>query len=104
VVESKAKAVARSAEDELAVSDDESFAVKIGIMHLVDLAGSERVSKTGAEGVRLREGANINKSLLTLGNVIKSLSEGKAAGVMPIDRAALTVTRRIECSLAFLTV
>jgi hypothetical protein len=32
-------------------------------INLVDLAGSERVSKTGATGDKLKEGANINKSL-----------------------------------------
>ena len=42
----------------------------------MDLAGSERISKTGAEGVRLKEGAHINKSLTTLGIVINKLSEG----------------------------
>jgi len=37
---------------------------------LIDLAGSERASGTGATGDRLKEGANINKSLSTLGRVI----------------------------------
>ncbi|GMP35500.1 hypothetical protein CsSME_00007904 [Camellia sinensis var. sinensis] len=45
-------------------------------MNLVDLAGSERAAKMGAEGVRLKEGSHINKSLMTLGTVIKKLSEG----------------------------
>ena len=35
--------------------------------HFVDLAGSERTKKTGAEGKTLKEGININKSLLALG-------------------------------------
>ncbi|CAI9767200.1 unnamed protein product [Fraxinus pennsylvanica] len=39
--------------------------------NLVDFAGSERAAKTGAEGVRLKEGSHINKSLMTLGTVIK---------------------------------
>jgi centromeric protein E len=43
--------------------------------NLVDLAGSERVGQTGCEGVRLKEGGAINKSLLILGNVISKLSE-----------------------------
>ncbi|CAH2019772.1 unnamed protein product [Acanthoscelides obtectus] len=43
----------------------------------MDLAGSERVSLTKAAGERLKEGANINKSLSVLGNVIRQLSEGK---------------------------
>ena len=36
---------------------------------LVDLAGSERAESTGAKGTRLKEGANINMSLTTLGKV-----------------------------------
>jgi hypothetical protein len=44
---------------------------------LVDLAGSERLKRTRAEGQRLKEGININKGLLALGNVISALSEGK---------------------------
>ena len=44
--------------------------------NLVDLAGSERIAKTGADGVRLKEGKHINKSLMVLGNVINKLSEG----------------------------
>ena len=40
---------------------------KVSKMSLVDLAGSERAQKTGAEGARLKEGSNINKSLSTLG-------------------------------------
>jgi kinesin family protein 4/21/27 len=40
----------------------------------VDLAGSERVKKTGASGVTLKEGININLGLLELGNVISALS------------------------------
>mmetsp|Transcript_23764 Transcript_23764/g.43058 ORF Transcript_23764/g.43058 Transcript_23764/m.43058 type:complete len:1221 (+) Transcript_23764:46-3708(+) len=48
-------------------------------MNLVDLAGSERASRTGAQGDTLKEGANINKSLSALGNVINTLSS-MAAG------------------------
>ena len=50
-------------------------AVLVGELFLVDLAGSERQSQTQATGQRLKEGANINKSLLTLSNVISKLSE-----------------------------
>jgi kinesin family protein 1 len=42
---------------------------------LVDLAGSERANSTGASGMRLKEGANINRSLTTLGKVIAGLAE-----------------------------
>ncbi|KAL5022914.1 hypothetical protein ScPMuIL_002069 [Solemya velum] len=44
-----------------------------GKLNLVDLAGSERVSKSGADGARLREAQNINKSLSCLGDVIHAL-------------------------------
>ena len=44
-------------------------------INLVDLAGSERQAKTGAVGDKLKEGANINKSLSALGNVINALAE-----------------------------
>jgi kinesin family protein 1 len=43
---------------------------KTSTINLVDLAGSERADSTGATGDRLKEGANINKSLSALGNVI----------------------------------
>mmetsp|Transcript_43542 Transcript_43542/g.100245 ORF Transcript_43542/g.100245 Transcript_43542/m.100245 type:complete len:1309 (+) Transcript_43542:59-3985(+) len=49
-------------------------------MNLVDLAGSERASRTGAQGDTLKEGANINKSLSSLGNVINALSKMAAGG------------------------
>ncbi|KAK9880597.1 hypothetical protein WA026_011837 [Henosepilachna vigintioctopunctata] len=44
-------------------------------IHLVDLAGSERADATRASGQRLKEGAHINKSLVTLGSVISALAE-----------------------------
>lgn len=48
---------------------------KVSKISLVDLAGSERADSTGAKGTRLKEGANINKSLTTLGKVISGLAE-----------------------------
>ncbi|XP_066503711.1 kinesin-like protein KIF14 [Hoplias malabaricus] len=47
----------------------------ISRINLVDLAGSERCATAQTSGDRLREGASINKSLLTLGKVISALSE-----------------------------
>ncbi|CAG2065124.1 unnamed protein product, partial [Timema podura] len=44
--------------------------------HLVDLAGSERSKKTKATGERFKEGVNINRGLLALGNVISALGDG----------------------------
>eukprot|EP00347_Sterkiella_histriomuscorum_P012986 403366452 len=49
--------------------------IKTSEINLVDLAGSEGVSKTKSQGLRQREGANINKSLLALSNVIYKLSQ-----------------------------
>ncbi|XP_078695783.1 kinesin-like protein KIF1A isoform X32 [Branchiostoma floridae x Branchiostoma belcheri] len=53
---------------------------KVAKISLVDLAGSERANATGAKGDRLKEGANINKSLTTLGKVIHALAESSQSG------------------------
>lgn len=67
---------------------------KTSVINLVDLAGSERAGSTGATGDRLKEGCNINKSLLTLGNVINCLADkasNKKKEVLPPYRdSALT--------------
>ncbi|KAJ1968211.1 hypothetical protein IWQ62_001377 [Dispira parvispora] len=52
---------------------------KVSRISLVDLAGSERANSTGATGTRLKEGANINKSLTTLGKVISALADQSTA-------------------------
>ena len=52
---------------------------KVSRINLVDLAGSERANSTGATGQRLKEGANINKSLTTLGKVIAALAQASQA-------------------------
>jgi kinesin family protein 1/kinesin family protein 3/17 len=62
-------------------------------VNLVDLAGSERVKSTGATGATLMEGANINKSLSALGNVINALVEqakGKKGVFIPYRNSKLT--------------
>ncbi|XP_048109373.1 kinesin-like protein KIF1A isoform X26 [Alosa alosa] len=56
-------------------SESENTSEKVSKISLVDLAGSERADSTGAKGTRLKEGANINKSLTTLGKVISALAE-----------------------------
>ncbi|XP_045547248.1 uncharacterized protein isoform X9 [Salmo salar] len=61
--------------------DTEMPCETISQIHLVDLAGSERADATGATGVRLKEGGNINKSLVTLGNVISALADLSQDGV-----------------------
>ncbi|KAK9372702.1 P-loop containing nucleoside triphosphate hydrolase protein [Lipomyces chichibuensis] len=63
-------------------------------IRFVDLAGSERANSTGTTGTRLREGANINKSLTTLGRVISILAESSLASkkrdVVPYRDSTLT--------------
>ncbi len=49
--------------------------INIAKLSLIDLAGSERASNTNNRGLRLIEGANINKSLLALGNCINALCD-----------------------------
>ena len=56
--------------------------VKVGKLSLVDLAGSERATVTTNRGARLREGANINRSLLALGNCINALADGKVSNIV----------------------
>jgi len=66
---------------------------KSSSINLIDLAGSERADSTGATGDRLKEGANINKSLSSLGNVISALadvSSGKKKVVVPYRDSVLT--------------
>ncbi|KAK3494093.1 hypothetical protein B0T13DRAFT_328752 [Neurospora crassa] len=71
---------------------------KAAKISLVDLAGSERATSTGATGARLKEGAEINRSLSTLGRVIAALADlstgkkkkGSAAGQVPYRDSVLT--------------
>lgn len=74
----------------VAAGGDDYGAIRVSSLTLVDLAGSERVAKTGAEGARAKEGAAINKSLLTLGTVINKLSEAGAGAHVPYRDSKLT--------------
>eukprot|EP01063_Lacrimia_lanifica_P024668 TRINITY_DN32538_c0_g1_i1.p1 TRINITY_DN32538_c0_g1~~TRINITY_DN32538_c0_g1_i1.p1 ORF type:complete len:760 (+),score=266.27 TRINITY_DN32538_c0_g1_i1:76-2280(+) len=60
-----------------------------GLLNLVDLAGSERLSKSQAEGDRLRETQHINKSLACLGDVIAALAKGDGSHI-PFRQSKLT--------------
>jgi predicted nucleic acid-binding Zn-ribbon protein len=62
----------------------------VSTLNLVDLAGSERANKSGTSGQAFKEGAFINKSLLTLGTVISNLSEGKLGAHIPYRDSKLT--------------
>ncbi|KAH1260273.1 Kinesin-like protein KIN-7F [Glycine max] len=66
-------------------------------VNFVDLAGSERASQTNSAGTRLKEGCHINRSLLTLGTVIRKLSKGRN-GHVPFRDSKLT--RILQSSLA----
>ena len=65
------------------------------VQNLVDLAGSERSSQALSAGARLKEGSHINRSLLTLGTVIRKLRSGIASFfLLPLIY--------MSCSLSFL--
>ncbi|NWX18580.1 KI16B protein, partial [Aegotheles bennettii] len=66
--------------------DSEMPCETVSKIHLVDLAGSERADATGATGVRLKEGGNINKSLVTLGNVISALADLSQDATNPLSK------------------
>ncbi|XP_021906399.1 kinesin-like protein KIN-7N isoform X2 [Carica papaya] len=85
VIESKGKETSSS--NDFSSTD----VIRVSVLNLVDLAGSERIAKTGAGGVRLKEGKYINKSLMILGNVINKLSDGaKNRGHIPYRDSKLT--------------
>ncbi|XP_020599453.1 kinesin-like protein KIN-7D, chloroplastic [Phalaenopsis equestris] len=75
-------------------SEDE--AVNLSQLHLIDLAGSES-SRVETTGLRRKEGAYINKSLLTLGTVISKLTEGRASHIPYRDSK---LTRLLQSSLS----
>ncbi|ONM23040.1 Kinesin-like protein KIN-7G [Zea mays] len=68
----------------------------LACVNFVDLAGSERASQTQSAGMRLKEGSHINRSLLTLGKVIRQLSKGRN-GHIPYRDSKLT--RILQSSL-----
>lgn len=68
--------------------------------HFVDLAGSERVKRTGAEGLRLREGIDINKGLLVLGNVISALGDEQKRGKVHVPYRDSKLTRMLQVNHA----
>ena len=59
-------------------------------LSVIDLAGSERASVTKNKGERLIEGANINRSLLALGNCINALCDAKKSNHIPYRDSKLT--------------
>ncbi|KAI5961641.1 KIP3 [Candida pseudojiufengensis] len=68
------------------IKEEHTFAT----LSIIDLAGSERAAATKNRGVRLNEGANINKSLLALGNCINALCDPKRRNHVPYRDSKLT--------------
>ena len=74
--------------------------IRYGKLSLIDLAGSERASATQNRGIRLIEGANINRSLLTLGNCINALCDANIKGTKPyVPYRDSKLTRLLKDSL-----
>uniref|UniRef100_A0A182WGR4 Kinesin motor domain-containing protein n=1 Tax=Anopheles minimus TaxID=112268 RepID=A0A182WGR4_9DIPT len=80
-------------------SRDEPSTVTRSKFHLVDLAGSERSKKTATTGDRFKEGVEINKCLLALGNVITALGSNGGGGKMHIPYRTSKLTRLLQDSL-----
>jgi centromeric protein E len=100
LIESRARrAESNSTEQDESASHDEGIAVRASTLSLVDLAGSERAALTGAEGVRLKEGSHINKSLLTLGNVINKLSSAEPGATAHVPYRDSKLTRILQPAL-----
>ncbi|CAI2377607.1 unnamed protein product [Moneuplotes crassus] len=75
------------------------ISTKTSQFNLVDLAGSEGVSRTKSQGIRFREGSNINKSLLALSKVIHRLSSNEKKGKVFINYRDSKLTRILQPSL-----
>ncbi|KAJ0801308.1 putative plus-end-directed kinesin ATPase [Helianthus annuus] len=78
---------------------DSTSNLRFARLNLVDLAGSERQKTSGAEGERLKEAANINKSLSTLGHVIMALVDGANARTRHIPYRDSRLTFLLQDSL-----
>ncbi|XP_011173030.1 chromosome-associated kinesin KIF4 isoform X2 [Solenopsis invicta] len=70
--------------------EDDPNTATVAKFHLVDLAGSERSKKTQTTGERFKEGVNINKGLLALGNVISQLGDGASGTYIGYRDSRLT--------------
>lgn len=73
-----------------------------GTLNLVDLAGSERLKQSGAEGERMKETQNINKSLSCLGDVIGALGAGKEGAHIPYRNSKVCFFFLLLCPFSFL--
>ncbi|CEG43192.1 kinesin-like protein [Plasmopara halstedii] len=78
---------------------EEDYETRSSYFNFVDLAGSERQKRTQAEGKRLKEGIDINKGLLALGNVISALGDDKKRGKVHVPYRDSKLTRMLQDSL-----
>lgn len=81
------------------VDDVVTQEVRKSKFHFVDLAGSERAKRTGAQGMQLKEGIDINKGLLALGNVISALGDETKKGKVFVPYRDSKLTRMLQDSL-----
>eukprot|EP01135_Chromosphaera_perkinsii_P003642 Nk52_evm21s250 gene=Nk52_evmTU21s250 len=77
---SRSHAVLQVTVEQKSRTPDVMESVKVGKLSMIDLAGSERAAQTQNKGIRMIEGANINRSLLALGNCINALGERSNEG------------------------
>mmetsp|Transcript_119481 Transcript_119481/g.273773 ORF Transcript_119481/g.273773 Transcript_119481/m.273773 type:complete len:894 (+) Transcript_119481:133-2814(+) len=98
VVSSRSHAVLQVIVEQKDKTAGASAAIHVGKLAMIDLAGSERASQTNNRGLRMIEGANINRSLLALGNCITALSEKGAKGAFVPYRDS-KLTRLLKDSL-----
>ena len=81
-------------------NDESSYTqIKRSKFNFVDLAGSERIKRTQAEGQRRKEGIDINKGLLVLGNVISALGDPTKIGRTFVPYRDSKLTRLLKGSL-----
>lgn len=88
-----------SASNALDISSRKNTEMRTSKFHFVDLAGSERVKRTGAQGQQLKEGIDINKGLLALGNVISALGDEQKRGKVHVPYRDSKLTRMLQDSL-----
>jgi kinesin family protein C1 len=74
-----------------------------GTLNLVDLAGSERLEHSKAEGARLKETQNINKSLSCLGDVINALGSAKEGAHVPYRNSKVCHTHSLKERLVLIS-
>lgn len=102
LVEQRERTISASSSMDESISGEDgtvTTVVKFGKLSLVDLAGSERAAVTQNRGQRLLEGANINRSLLALGNCINALGEKGASAASFVPYRDSKLTRLLKDSL-----